>query len=164
MILFLLFISLILHLITFIVLRTLFSKLKKNAQAEVKSQQDTKEIEALFEAYLAEIQEENEKLMSALYQDDITTDTRHSISDKSQSEDSFTLDPSSTYQKKTTIKENPAYTPPINNAAEDVVEQSFHARIYALKDQGYSTEEIARKLDCGKTEVGLMLKFHPKNT
>ncbi|MCA0983301.1 hypothetical protein LCL89_04465 [Halobacillus yeomjeoni] len=40
---------------------------------------------------------------------------------------------------------------------------SIQSQIMDMKNRGYSIDEIAKKLDRGKTEVELLLKFHQKN-
>ena len=45
-----------------------------------------------------------------------------------------------------------------------VQQESLAGQIWNLKDQGYSLEEIARKLKKGKTEIDLLLKFQGKSS
>lgn len=35
--------------------------------------------------------------------------------------------------------------------------------VYLLQQQGFSVEDIAKKLNKGKTEIELLLKFHHQN-
>ncbi|QED47569.1 hypothetical protein [Cytobacillus dafuensis] len=51
----------------------------------------------------------------------------------------------------------------INNSSNDFQEQSLLSQVLHLKEQGYSEEAIAQKLNKGKTEIALLLKFNQKN-
>ncbi|MBS4189258.1 hypothetical protein KHA94_03360 [Bacillus sp. FJAT-49705] len=50
-----------------------------------------------------------------------------------------------------------------NNSSNDFQEQSLLSQIFHLKEQGHSEESIAKKLNKGKTEIALLLKFNQKN-
>ena len=45
---------------------------------------------------------------------------------------------------------------------EDKLETSLEAQVFQLAKQGISIEEIAKKLNRGKTEIELMIKLHKK--
>ncbi|MEM1506445.1 hypothetical protein RG959_24150, partial [Domibacillus sp. 8LH] len=59
-------------------------------------------------------------------------------------------------------QENSSYTPPVP-IEEDQVEASLQSRILQLHHRGKSNTEIAKQLDCGKTEVELIIKLYAKN-
>ncbi|WP_102271432.1 hypothetical protein [Cytobacillus massiliigabonensis] len=46
-----------------------------------------------------------------------------------------------------------------NNSTSHLNEDSFLKQVLALKDQGFTEEKIAQKLNKGKTEIELLLKF-----
>ncbi|QDP40202.1 hypothetical protein [Radiobacillus deserti] len=160
--------SLFLHVLSFIAIRLLLNKVNKLSQTESNYNQRVSEMEDLFATYLEEIKLENEKLEQAMNQTRIHEQTRPSsiISE---------IEPASIKKqavkdespKKGHIKNIPAiepekrkeYAPPTELPVEDTVEQSLQSKVYQLHDQGFSVEEIAKQLDCGKTEVDLMLKF-----
>ena len=53
------------------------------------------------------------------------------------------------------------YQPPALEVEEtEMYEQSNTAKVLSLSKQGYSAEEIAKKLQLGKGEVELMIKFY----
>src|SRR5690625_6659662 len=46
---------------------------------------------------------------------------------------------------------------------DDSIETSLQAKILQLSHQGYDADEIAGKLNCGKTEAALIIKLQEKN-
>lgn len=51
---------------------------------------------------------------------------------------------------------------PEDAEVEDDSETSLQAKILQLYDQGITVEDIARQLNCGKTEAELVIKLHSK--
>lgn len=45
-------------------------------------------------------------------------------------------------------------------SGQPLQEPSLYEQVHLLTKQGFSAEEIAKRLKCGKTEVELLLKFH----
>ncbi|WP_138414787.1 DUF6115 domain-containing protein [Aquibacillus sediminis] len=172
MVTFILVISLILHLMTFIIIRVMMTKLKRADQLAKKQTQSMKEIEELFSVYLVELKEENQKLLDHFPVKE--HQQQSSEEDIMEKKATAVKRSSSTVQRTYSSKENKRdtslsnqpnnYQPPLINDKEDIVEQSTSATVYSLYDQGYSVNDIAKKLDCGKTEVELMLKFYRKNS
>lgn len=180
MLTFLLVISFLLHGITAIVLIVISLRVSKTKELELKQEQVAREIEESFTAYLIEIKEENERLTNMLMESGKTVDVSH------DSTDFFTKDKPTQEENaplKTEIKKQPAaqkpsinndelvnstnhqYEPPSHTVQEnETYEPSTQSKVYQLYDAGYTTEEIARQLDCGKTEIDLMLKFHPRKS
>ncbi len=54
------------------------------------------------------------------------------------------------------------YQPITDGIQKDTVEQSLTAQILHLSQKGMTSDEIAKKLDKGKTEIELLLKFQQK--
>ncbi|WP_440895334.1 DUF6115 domain-containing protein [Amphibacillus sp. Q70] len=149
----LLLISFLIHILTFVMIRQLKVKLDQpNENKKVLAQQQ-KQIEELLAVYLLEIREENEKLL------DLINKGQQSASQKdSKSEAPLTQNES---ELNATTEKYQDYQPIVPDE-EDIVEQSFAAQVLSLAEQGYTAETIAKKLNCGKTEVELLLKFQQK--
>ncbi|QTM99438.1 hypothetical protein ERJ70_09055 [Sediminibacillus dalangtanensis] len=169
MLTFLLFISLLLHIFTFIAIRLLFQKLQQNGnegQAKIDSLQQSEE---MLSAFLHEIREENDRLLKEL--DEPTSKNKHTAQKNSNEGVSSAFEEEQappykqSYRKRYTSDkaEDSEYVPPMPEVQQDTVEESVTAKVYSLYDQGYTVDEIAKKLDKGKTEVELMVKFHRKN-
>ncbi|KGP74043.1 DUF6115 domain-containing protein [Pontibacillus yanchengensis] len=177
MILFLLVISFLLHGVTIFMLITLSLRVSKAKELEMKQEKVAKEIEESFTAYLIEIKEENQRLMNMLDKSGQTVDT-NSLSEESRSDKASTnqeheagkeedygrdlssQSPGPFVQGREQKNDQSTFTPIMPEDQADTYEPSLQSTIYQLYDQGYSKEEIAKKLNCGKTEVELMLKFH----
>ncbi|WP_226034921.1 DUF6115 domain-containing protein [Aquibacillus saliphilus] len=167
MIYFLLLISFLLHITFFIVLKNYKMRLNDYLESESEKRQHVKEVEDLLAVYLLEIKDENDKLLSAInHSDEVKSEDNEPIKttevvNKKNNTNKQTN--SKLYQAE--VRNEPAeYTPPSVDDVQDTVEQSITGKVYTLYDQGESVESIARKLDCGKTEIELMLKFHRKNS
>ncbi len=135
---FLLLISFLLHIISFSAIYQL-----KQVKQHHQSNTTDSNIGALFESYLAEFKEENNRLQQALKQ------TNHAQ-----------LEPDSEGNMEeiaSTIVEN---VPMVDDSKEDKVVTSLKANILQLYSKGLSPGEIAKQLNCGKTEAELIIKLH----
>lgn len=97
----------------------------------------------ILDSYMEEIRRENDKLQNLIEQSEDKTEHEHKIEYPS----------------------TPVYNPPMipsEEKTEDQVETSLTAKILSLAEKGFAAEEIAKKLQCGKTEAELILKFHRK--
>lgn len=175
---FLVVISLLLHGVTIIALITLSLRVSKTKELELKQQKVAREIEDLFTTYLIEIKEENERMMNILEKNGQNENSYEPNHEKKSSQKSpkvalnvsedVNVNKNSEQQDAPVLKQQQVdhkpikeYKPPMPDEVE-FIQPSLEARVFSLYDQGLSTEEIARKLDCGRTEVELMLKFHPR--
>ncbi|MBT2216647.1 hypothetical protein KK120_12535 [Virgibacillus dakarensis] len=137
---FLFFISFLLHITALI---AIYQLVKQNKAAK---QTNMDEIIGLFETYLAEIKEENRLLETKLGDND----TMESKEEKKQAEAPVAP------VEKGSNKLNDFFVPEV----KDSLETSLQARVLKLHDQGVSHEEIASRLNCGKTEAALIIKLH----
>lgn len=166
MVYFLLLISFLLHVFTFITIKVLKDRITEPEDTALKQAQQQKEMEELLAVYLLEIREENEKVVSML------TAEKNIKQEKSTTYPSkVKIEQENPYEKVAPIKHKEQYTeptvdyqPPTVNESQDIVEKSFSGEVLSLYNQGESIESIARKLDSGKTEIELMIKFHKKNS
>ncbi|SDJ71900.1 DUF6115 domain-containing protein [Sediminibacillus albus] len=165
MLTFLVLFSLILHLLSFIVIRFLFQKIQNQTDAAPQTTESAKQTEELLSAYLHEFREENNRLINEILQEknpaspEQTNNNQPALTEKNNN---GRLNKAYGNPPAQPEAETP-YMPPLSDEQEDIVEESAAAKVYSLYDRGYSIEEIAKKLNLGKTEVELMVKFHRKN-
>ena len=132
---FLLIISFLLHIIAFIAIYQLY----KQVQTPNKQGASQETIE-LLDMYLVEVKEENKRLEKTLL-----------AKEQYQSNEN-------------PMEKEVANTYTLPEVDDDIqFETSQQAEILQMHDQGMSNAEIARKLNCGKTEVELIIKLHAKN-
>ncbi|MFD1171895.1 DUF6115 domain-containing protein [Oceanobacillus picturae] len=146
---FLLIISFLLHIVTLAIIFQLFRQ-----RSQPKSDTQTEELVTLLETYLQEVKEENDRLQEAISseEDKATSVPKGVAYEPVRSQANYD------YSKQ----ENSSYTPPAP-IEEDQVEASLQSRILQLHHRGKSNTEIAKQLNCGKTEVELIIKLYAKN-
>lgn len=142
----LLMISFLLHFIGLFAIYKLFQEIQKLKR------QDSSEIMGVFESYLQEIKEENNRMQTEINATDTSeigqTKTAHKQKRQNQ-------------EQVGSEQEEPIFN---EQESSDYVETSLKARILNLHQQGFSTDAIAEKLHCGKTEAALIIKLHEKNS
>lgn len=141
--------SFLIHIILILGLYSLYKELKilKNEHASAN------EIIDVFEAYLAEIKLENERLENKV--------SLHSFSQDAK------VNPIQKEKKKSTGKKMTKQMTennfiPNGSGVEDELETTLESKVLQLASQGYSSDTIAEKLNCGKTEAELIVKLHKK--
>lgn len=159
--------------ISFYFIALLYMKLAKFDDLEKKQNRLMKEMDDSIAVYLAEIKDENDQLLEKL-----TVQV-----DKNQKEQGFKAEyqnkqdqaqpdtdtpvqmtmPQQTmrhYARKSyaTIQQNSSQEEKEEDVEESGLEDD-HSRALQLSAAGFSIEEIARKLDKGRTEIELILKF-----
>ncbi|MGG4488956.1 DUF6115 domain-containing protein [Metabacillus idriensis] len=150
----LLIISMILHAAGFYFIALLYLKYQSVKQSEEKQAAILEEAEQSLAAYMIEFKEENEKLIAGI---------------KMAKQTDINIGRNSSHpHKPVTEPEEPEF-PVVRIAHEDQLElsdpiekvqpESEEKKIISLFQQGLSSEEIAKKLNKGKTEVELLLKF-----
>ncbi|MGP4068019.1 DUF6115 domain-containing protein [Halobacillus sp. B29] len=156
---FLLVISFIIDGVIILTLLTISTRVKKNEELEMRQEEVAREIEDMFTSYLMEIKEENKRMSSWLQPD------KHSIHDQKTEDGKATAEESvsSKHFKAKASEEHTNYSPPVSNERKDLFERSDNYQILELRRDGYSVDEIAKKLDRGKTEIELFLKFQQKH-
>lgn len=113
-----------------------------------------KDIMQLMELYLEEIKAENEQLKEALY--------RHDFKTEKITQDNH-VETANHYENLVVDDEEPPFLLNLEIEQQDDVSTSFEAQVLHLYHQHVSPSEIAKKLECGQTEVELLIKFHEKN-
>lgn len=172
------FISFILNAVALFAIILLF--MRQNRLHEIKKEQEklVADMEEMMTAYLAEMKEENEKLIKELSS---SSPAEHSAA---AGQASSAVTPGKSAPPSRTPEGAGAIAAPSmqriraaqvyrtgNKTADEnekisaeeqeapAAAQALADEIVLLKDQGLSVEEIARKLNKGKTEVELALKF-----
>lgn len=165
MISFLFTISFIIHLVTIYIVLILYRKLQ--AREEIV----TSDIVELLEVYVEDLKNENEKLAQMINQTDTNQSPRPEepktfkpLVDTIYNEEELSEEKQIQLDTRNSEKEqvnNTVIAPlGVKDQTIDQVETSLPAKILALADQGLSIDEIAKQLNCGKTEAELILKFH----
>jgi len=135
-------ISLLLHSIAFFLIFHLIKRINTFKQTNID------EIQKLFEQYLEAFKKENDRLQEHIFSKNqsfqqILTETSHSNKYADENVDDHN------YSILSSVED-----------MDDSYETSLQSQILQLYDQGYSEEDIAKQLNCGKTEVELIVKFH----
>lgn len=174
----LLMISLLLHLVTFVIIRSQSEKMAQVEKQKESIRKQSNEMEELLSTYLYEMKEENDRVIDHLQKTEPGTSDQAPADHSQRSENleekrkKHIENHNHDSEEKQSNAENKSvgqldvhsYSPPVESMEEDVFEQSVPAKVCFLYNEGKSVEEIARELDCGKTEVELMLKFHRENS
>ncbi|ELK44769.1 UNVERIFIED_CONTAM: hypothetical protein N8J90_02785 [Halobacillus marinus] len=128
----------------------LMKRVKQAGELEEQKQETASEIDDLFTSYLAELKDENERLMAWV------------ANTPEQKPVTYTDE----HQAKASIRESaPVYTPPVPVEGTEVIyERSLQSQVIDMMQSGLTIEETARKLDRGKTEVELLYKWSQKTS
>ena len=128
--------SFIMHIVLLFIVYKLFQQL------QVLKQSNNQEMKDLLDTFLKEMKEENQQL-------------QRQVNEIQSQSDTSTVSGG--------MKEEPtdhplSSEPPVEEKYDDF-SPSIQGQVYQLYDQGLSIEDIAKRLDRGKTEVELMIKF-----
>ncbi|MDG5788162.1 hypothetical protein QA612_11750 [Evansella sp. AB-P1] len=159
-----LIISFILHLISFLFMIILFQRQEK--QQIVDQKKILNEMEDMLVAYTAEMKENNERIANIVLKRSkeftVSRAKNHENKDKIQEKD---FADESIIIEKASIRmededdEYEAYSPPVPED-DSKATTSANAKILSLHQEGYSVQEIAQQLNMGAGEVELFLKFY----
>ncbi|WP_066193799.1 MULTISPECIES: hypothetical protein [Gracilibacillus] len=159
MIYFLLLISFLIHLVTFIIIKQWKKKVDAVEEAELRMKEQSRSLEDTLALYLVEIKEENAALIERLEAEQSSSRTKEPIVTNAEQPPH-----QETEQPDEAVETLTADYQPITEVdqVEDKLEQSLIAQALHLQDKGYTIEGIAKKLNKGKTEIELLLKFNHK--
>lgn len=161
----LIFMSFLLHIGTFIVLRHYYLKQQAYHKEQQKFQEEKKELEQLLMSYLIEMKEENDRLLEVVQnipqQPSVPKAKEKPASASFDQENKQTQTVS---KRETNAKAEADYTPLVDAIEDEPVayKKSYQAEIIDRYAQGETPEMIAKAMDRGKTEVELIIKFHKK--
>jgi len=149
-------ISFILH---FILLVAVYYLIKQVSELQ---QTKNRDLTQLFEKYLNEIKEENKQLQLQLENNKTIHHPKQTTSQKLP-KDSLLND---SHQQSSINERNVANPIELEiGSHEDQIETSLQAKILQLHQQGLTIEQIAKHLNCGKTEAELIIEiFQQKNS
>lgn len=174
---FLVSLSLILHLFTFLWIIILMQKINVNKPSSDEYEKVKSEIEDILLSYTEAMKDENKKLLAEIKKMKLENarlnkkiasteqqlKANEMIVPKEQVKPPVIHQPIKIQQKPLAEDNNyDDYKPPMIEEVqeEDIFEQSDTAKVLSLAKQGFNAEQIARKLDLGKGEVELVLKFY----
>ncbi|MFQ3543305.1 hypothetical protein Q7A53_04410 [Halobacillus rhizosphaerae] len=155
---FLLVINFIIEGILILAFINLSARTKKTEELELKQQKVASEIEDLFTSYLMEIKEENERMTDLLRSKEREP---HASNNSSPPVDSSSEHWSTI---KSPVEEQKDYVPPAPDSTDESYQPTLQSQVLLLKDQGLSNDQIAKRLNRGKTEIELVIKFKQKNS
>jgi hypothetical protein len=166
----------------------LYLRQNRLVEAEKKQQRIITEIEEVFSAYLLELKEENDKFIELMQADNPgleksppyrdTSGSREIMKKTQETEEAPQTDKAPRLGKRIAYNSALKAYRPVSEIERDETEQvpgledliskaesaerpplSFNEQVDELHQQGFSVEEIARRLNKGKTEIELLLKF-----
>lgn len=153
MVSFLLIISFLLHIITLFAVFQLFKQLQTKKQSN-----NAQEVMEVLQIYLDEIKQENNELKSLLKQEKVSTEEKKAYN-KQTIQDIAEKKQNREKAAKTELSELDDL---VNQLPGYQVDASLESRVLQLHSKGKSIEEIAKALDCGKTEAELIIKLYQK--
>ncbi|MUV39933.1 hypothetical protein JNUCC1_03817 [Lentibacillus sp. JNUCC-1] len=136
----LLVMSFMLHIITLLAIYLLYSHIKTFKKDK------PHEVLELLDVYLEEIKLENENLREQLNQG--YSNTEHRTDQVKQ-----------TTQRPVKPQDSQHGADTLASDISDTYEHSLHSEILHMHHEGYHADEIARHLNCGKTEADLVIKM-----
>ncbi|MGP7817479.1 hypothetical protein [Niallia sp. 01092] len=184
MITFLLILSFIFNILAFLFIALLYVRQNRFVMLEKQQKQSVEEVENIIAAFIVEMKEENELFLQKI----VTVEKNRQEAPKKEEEEIEELhadflekenavkkirlskkQAANVYQKTVDMqqaeKENAdellELILPLEK--EETKEKSFFEKVIDLKDQGKKTDEIAKILNKGKTEIELLLKFRQKD-
>lgn len=151
MVSFLLIISFLLHILALFAIFQLFQQLQT-----YKKQDDSQEVMELLDIYLQEMKEENNRLQTLLEKN----------VDKGQQEQKSSEESEQKSNKKMKQFDAGSEELDLDYLLDELpvsqVDASLESRVLQLHSNGMKIENIARTLNCGKTEVDLIIKLYEK--
>jgi DNA polymerase I-like protein with 3'-5' exonuclease and polymerase domains len=146
----LLIISFLLHLLSLYAIYQLFQYIKKQERG-------ADEITDLFESYLQEFRQEN-AILKEQVQNSNKEGQRVSLYETVRPDEE-----ESPKEEAVEEKRNDDAAPKFPEIdVQDQVEASLESRVLQLESQGVPPDNIAKQLNCGKTEVELILNLYKK--
>ncbi|KQL35538.1 DUF6115 domain-containing protein [Psychrobacillus sp. FJAT-21963] len=155
-------ILILLQLFSFYLIALLYAKFSSLKDIEKKHEQVLAEMDDSFGAYIAEIIDENNRLIQELNSSERTiATTSHEYAKNENSKKEFRV---SNEIPKSYISKQLAANSYLKTAATTEIKEpvTIKEKVLFYADEGKSKDEIAKLLQIGKTEVELFLKFKDK--
>ncbi|RDI47430.1 hypothetical protein [Falsibacillus pallidus] len=178
MITFIIIILFIMNIIALFSIVLLYMRQNRLVDMEQKQRKMIAEMEDVISSYLIEMKEENEKFISEIERRKSSGRKQHS---DNPAADAAKSNPPHEHEESAVVQEfhysrkkaaeayakNAEAKPQLPKTKKEKEplhhEVSFAEKVISLKKQGMTVEEIAEKLNTGKTEIELSLKFRQKN-
>lgn len=159
----------IVQLVSVYLIVLLFMRINQLKQVEQKQKRMMTEMEDAISAYLVEVREENDRLIDALTnqpfeEQEVDQQQQSSSIVKESKEELLEYDIQEDEEelvKKAVTRHHAiqSYGKHIHTKDQPITQEED---VFSLREAGYTVEEIAQKLNKGKTEVELMIKFATK--
>ncbi|QUG41111.1 hypothetical protein KD050_17765 [Psychrobacillus sp. INOP01] len=147
----------LLQVISFYFIALLNAKISRFNNMEQKQQQVLIDIEDSFSAYIAEITDENNRLLQELQNTDVPKTTDPEVSEKPFIKAATTFEPPISFVSKQIAASS--YLKSVQTTTKKVPE-TVREKVLFHHEEGKNSDEIAKMLQIGKTEVELFLKFN----
>ncbi|WP_349410524.1 DUF6115 domain-containing protein [Pseudalkalibacillus sp. SCS-8] len=153
---FLLGVSFFIHLITILSIIVIWKKSEAAGHEDVKRMKT--ELEDILLAYTTEMKEENDAFIKELQRMNNSKESNGHIAERTNT--SNEKGPEEKTPEKQGNQSDPIhYIPPFDDTVEEFG-PSLLSQVLSLKDQNYSIDEIAKRVNKGKGEIELLIKFH----
>lgn len=149
--------SLFLHGVAFLIIRYQSVKMSQVQKKAELLRNQSNEMEELLSTYLYEIKEENDRFL-AMMKTEQGLPPLKSVKPTNSVLNAYKKDVNDWNGENKSCSSSS-----IEEEAGKVSENSPIVEALNMHNSGVSTESIAKKLNCGKTEVELMLKFNRKD-
>src|SRR5690625_2775171 len=143
MISFLFVVSFLLHIVLLIIVFYLYQQLQTLQRKQYSDMED------MLNNFLQQLKVENQQLEHHLRLKNVT---------REQAQPDFKQPNEPTKEWNESSKEYPPI--PLENPSVDQVETSLHSQVFHLHQKGLTTEEIAKQLNRGKTEIELIVTLN----
>ncbi|WP_419961651.1 DUF6115 domain-containing protein [Psychrobacillus sp. BM2] len=147
----------LLQVISFYFIALLNAKISRFNNMEQKQQQVLNDMEDSFSAYIAEIRDENNRLLKELQNTDAPKTTNLEILEKPSIKEASTFEAPISFVSKQIAASSYLKTA---QTTTKKVPKTVKEKVLFHYEQGKTTDEIAKMLQIGKTEVELFLKFN----
>ncbi|MEK3978052.1 hypothetical protein MKY37_03075 [Psychrobacillus sp. FSL K6-2836] len=147
----------LMQVISFYFIALLNAKISRFNNMEQKQQQVLSDIEDSFSAYIAEITDENNRLLQELNNTEVLKTTNLENSEKPFMKEATLFEPPISLVSKQIAASS--YMKTAQTTAKKVPE-TVREKVLFHYEEGKNADEIAKMLQIGKTEVELFLKFN----
>lgn len=147
----------LLQVMSFYFIALLNAKISKFSKMEEKQQQVLIDIEDSFSAYIAEITDENNRLLKELQNTEVPRTTPTKVLEKPSIKEATAFEPHTSFVSKQIAASSYLKTA---QATTKKVPETVREKVLFHYEEGKNPDEIAKMLQIGKTEVELFLKFN----
>ena len=147
----------LMQVISFYFIALLNAKISRFNNMEQKQQQVLIDIEDSFSAYIAEITDENNRLLQELQNTQLPKVTSLETPEKTFKKEATTFEPPISFVSKQIAASSYLKTA---QTTTKKVPKTIREKVLFHYEEGKTADEIAKMLQIGKTEVELFLKFN----